>query len=199
MEGQKSRVEPIKSLNSEMCQLTGLDEQTRKDFKAMRDLAVHTRKSPMQRAAELRKFIKYMHGKTKTSGIKGEKSVEFMKSWDLSIGENPDDPQLFDVVGRELKPEPLIMNRPTDRIPVEIPGSREGDWDRTVKEWHMLDSKHLKYWVFVCTERDHDIASRFFNHLKEQGKRIGFRIENPEVMTAAYDRKDSFIQEHGHK
>jgi aubergine-like protein len=175
-----------------MCQLTGLDEQTRKDFKAMRDLAVHTRKSPMQRAAELRKFISYMHGKTKTSGIKGEKSVKFMDSWNLKIGDS-DDPQLFDIKGRELKPEPLIMNDPHKRTPVEIPGSREGDWDRTVKEWHMLDSKHLKYWVFVCTERDKGLASKFFNHLKDQGQRIGFQIENPEVMTADADRKDHFI------
>ena len=83
-----------------MCQLTGLDEQTRKDFKAMRDLAVHTRKSPLQRAAELRKFIQYMHGKTRTSGIKGEKSVQFMKSWDLQIGEDSDNPQLFDIKGK---------------------------------------------------------------------------------------------------
>ena len=32
----------------EICQITGLDEKTRKDFAVMRDLAVHTRKSPIQ-------------------------------------------------------------------------------------------------------------------------------------------------------
>ena len=96
--------------------------------------------------------------------------------------------------GRELRAEPLIMNDPRRLQPVEIPGSREGDWDRTVKEWHMLDSKHLKYWTFITTQRDQDIAARFFNNLKEQARRIGFTIENPEVITADHDRKDSFIK-----
>ena len=64
-------------------------------FSAMRDLAVHTRKSPMQRAKELRKFINYMHGKTRTSGVNGAKSREFMEKWDLQIGEEEGDTEVF--------------------------------------------------------------------------------------------------------
>ena len=124
----------------EFCNLTGLDEKTRKDFAVMRDLAVHTRKSPMQRANELKKFINYMHGRGEcTPSMNPQASVEYMKKWRLTIDENKSQTELFNVEGRELPPEPLIM-RNGQNIDVdgrgkvyEITGSREGDWDRTAK------------------------------------------------------------------
>lgn len=124
----------------EFCNLTGLDEKTRKDFAVMRDLAVHTRKSPMQRANELKKFINYMHGRGEcTPSMNPQASVEYMKKWRLTIDENKSQTELFNVEGRELPPEPLIM-RNGQNVDVdgrgkvyEITGSREGDWDRTAK------------------------------------------------------------------
>ena len=71
----------------EICQITGLDEKTRKDFAVMRDLAVHTRKSPIQRAAEVRKFINYLNGRDSTAGMDTAASKQYMEKWGLTIGD----------------------------------------------------------------------------------------------------------------
>ena len=83
----------------------------------MRDLAVHTRKSPMQRANELCKFIKYLNGtapEMEQLGMNREETVNYMGKWGLKIGTDQDrnNPELFDMKGRLLDPEPLIMRNP---------------------------------------------------------------------------------------
>ena len=115
----------------------------------MRDLAVHTRKSPMQRANELCKFIKYLNGtapEMEQLGMNREETVNYMGKWGLKIGTDQDrnNPELFDMKGRLLDPEPLIMRNPAQYDengkgqPYEITGSREGDWDKTAKGMNLI-------------------------------------------------------------
>ena len=52
----------------------------------------------------------------------------------------------------------------------------------------------MKNWVFVCTQPHWQEAATFFNHLKEQGARVGCPIEPPVVETIESDRKDFFVR-----
>ena len=115
--------------------------------------------------------------------------------------------------GRELPPEPLIFRNPNaigenglGKV-VELTGSKEGDWDKTAKEFNLLDGKTLdaQCWIFVCTERDRPQvlrdfrfdfyfqASTFYNHLKEQANRIGAKFGPPVLKTIPCDMKSYFI------
>ena len=46
----------------------------------------------------------------------------------------------------------------------------------------------------MCTQNHYQEGATFFNHLKEQAKRVGFNIEPPEVITIESDRKDFFVR-----
>ena len=52
----------------------------------------------------------------------------------------------------------------------------------------------MKHWVFVCTQQHWQEAATFFNHLKEQGARVGCPIDPPVVETIESDRKDFFVR-----
>ena len=52
----------------------------------------------------------------------------------------------------------------------------------------------MKNWVFVCTQQHWQEAATFFNHLKEQGARVGCPIDPPVVETIESDRKDFFVR-----
>jgi len=182
----------------EICQITGLDEKTRKDFAVMRDLAVHTRKSPVQRSVELRKFIAYLNGADSTAGMDTAASKATLAKWGLKVGDETS-PDLLQMEGRELPPEPLIMRNPNaigddgkGKV-VELTGSKEGDWDKTAKEFNLLDGKPLNHWIFICTDRDFSQASTFFSHLKEQAKRIGADFAPPTVKKIPSDNKSYFV------
>lgn len=120
--------------------------------------------------------------------------------------QNPgNEEELFQVRGRELPPEELIMKCRGTGVLKTLQGSKEGDWDRTIKDWHMIETGSLENWGFVCTRRDQKRGSQFFSHLKDQGSKIGFRIEAPLVHVAETDRKDdinnaiaSIFQNHYH-
>ena len=63
-----------------------------------------------------------------------------------------------------------------------------------MQEFNLLDVKSLRNWVFVCTQNHFQEGATFFNHLKEQGNRVGCAIEPPEVITIESDRKDFFVR-----
>ena len=121
-------------------------------------------------------------------------SAAYMDRWGMMIGNSDQNPQneeeLFQVRGRELPPEELIMKCRGTGVLKTLQGSKEGDWDRTIKDWHMIETGALENWGFVCTRRDQKRGAQFFSHLKDQAAKIGFRIEEPLVNVAETDRKD---------
>lgn len=121
-------------------------------------------------------------------------SAAYMDRWGMMIGNSDQNPEneeeLFQVRGRELPPEELIMKCRGTGVLKTLQGSKEGDWDRTIKDWHMIETGALENWGFVCTRRDQKRGAQFFSHLKDQAAKIGFRIEEPLVNVAETDRKD---------
>ena len=88
-----------------------------------------------------------------------QESKSYLDKWGLTIGAD-EKPDLLKMQGRELPPEPLIMRNPNNigdnglgKV-VELTGSKEGDWDKTAKEFNLLDGKTLEHWIFICTQRD---------------------------------------------
>ena len=56
-EGRVEKVEDIICLIPELCCITGLTEDIRKDFRVMKELANHTRCTPAQRYESLQRFM----------------------------------------------------------------------------------------------------------------------------------------------
>nr|XP_060467758.1 piwi-like protein 3 [Panthera onca] len=81
--------EPI-MLVPELCYLTGLTDEMRKDYRVMRDLAMHTRLDPEKRQHELRRFMNIVQ--------KNKSAQRELQLWDLKF-----DPNFVSFSGRIMK------------------------------------------------------------------------------------------------
>lgn len=79
-EGRLEKVEDIICLIPELCCITGLTEDIRKDFRIMKELANHTRCTPAQRYESLKRFISLVRD---TPGVS-----RHLTNWGLEIDDD---------------------------------------------------------------------------------------------------------------
>ncbi|XP_066110565.1 LOW QUALITY PROTEIN: piwi-like protein 3 [Saccopteryx bilineata] len=91
---QDTSREPI-LLVPELCYLTGLTDKMHKDYRVMRELALHTRLNPGKRQQELQKFMNAVQ--------KNENVQKELQLWDFRF-----DTKLLSFSGRILKEEVLV-------------------------------------------------------------------------------------------
>jgi len=148
----------------ELCNMTGLSDAQRADFRLMQEVAVYTRQEPKTKYAALMNFAKRI---TDTPEV-----AAMLKEWDLQFSNN-----LVDVAGRQLPPEE-ILGCGTNTSYKES----NADWGNCFRNWKCYSSKGLTKWVIVVPKRDRDAANELNNCLAKIFPGIGMTVKPPKIV-----------------
>lgn len=157
------------ALVPELCQLTGLTDAMRADFRLMKDLAqiVHTNAD-----AKIRE-IKHLMEHFK----KNAKCVEKQKLWHLKFVENP-----AQLSGFKYTPGNLQMGAGSSGTPMSIDIERNArELDRKI-QGKMFTQPALKTWGIFHGDRDSQIANQFKSTMKQCLDQCGYPPSEPNMV-----------------
>ncbi|XP_053676934.1 protein argonaute-3 [Anopheles nili] len=174
--GKAEPQEMLICLIPEICYLTGLTDEMRKDYKVMRDIATYTRISPNQRLLAMEKFCENVNNNEKTRSL--------LASW-----------------GLELKTKAIIMDgRQLPHENIRSGGGVEGsagpgaDFNRQVTNNPMLEVVHIRHWTLVYTQRDEKYAMSFTDCVKRSSRMLGIDIAQPTIEIIPQDSTNLYVQ-----
>jgi len=147
----------------EACNMTGLDDGQRADFKLMAEVAKTTRTAPPERVAALQRF---------SQRLKGLKEVDDeLAKWDLKFG------NVCQFKGRTLPPETLISG----------PKSKKTSYKEDNAEWNgMFRNPYQLYgptscakWAVLYNKRDQESVQSFLKMLSSSASKMGYNLTPP--------------------
>lgn len=162
---QRSGVSGPIMLVPELCRLTGITNDMRKDFNLMRAISDHTRIGADKRIERLQKF------NTRLQETKESKDV--FKYWNTEL-----DRRLVEVPARTLPQENIIFRIDTPGIPA---GS-EADWSSAFRNNRMYKSVPLNNWFVVCPRGQEGLINDFLGCMVTAAKGVGFIISHPQTV-----------------
>ncbi|KAI8521140.1 Piwi-like protein 2 [Branchiostoma belcheri] len=139
----------------ELCWLTGLTDNMRQDFRVMKDIAVHTRVTPMQRDLAMRKFIRNVES--------NPAAKQEMSKWGLYL-----DTDLLRTNARQLPGEKIIVRNRSFQC------NMEADFGREVTKEPVLVPVDLQCWMVLFFSRDESKASNFCHAFLVLAARSGY-------------------------
>uniref|UniRef100_T1IRX1 Uncharacterized protein n=1 Tax=Strigamia maritima TaxID=126957 RepID=T1IRX1_STRMM len=170
----------IRYLVPEFCVMTGLDDEKRADFNAMRELANHTRVPPDGRVAKLTHFMKRINTDPRV--------IEDMKNWCFKFSDN-----LVSINGRNLGCENIIMTADPSSNGFGY-NIKEADWSREIRGARLLEPVGLQHWVLIHTGRDQAIANDFVSTFERVCRPMGMLFPRPTIGICQDDRTGTFSQ-----
>ncbi|KAJ8714986.1 hypothetical protein PYW08_004967 [Mythimna loreyi] len=175
MPGQEKPTDFMICLIPELCQLTGLTDDQRSNFRLMKDVATYTKITPNQRHAAFKKYIEtVMSNETAKSRLAG---------WGLSIA-----PETINLTARTLQPEMLYFGNN-----VKVPGKPNADWNGEVTRQHVMQAMDIMKWVILYTDRDKQVAQSFLDTVKRSCRPMGINVAEPDMIRLPNDRTDSYV------
>lgn len=177
--GTGNRVEREIHLVPEVCFMTGLTDQMRKNFNVMRDLAQHTKQDPNQKESTLRGFKDTINASPEAS--------EYLRNWNLEMA-----PVLLDVEGRKLPPEQIICNPQTCKtFPCD---PKKESFDNITRKKFVITSADIKDdYLIICTSKDKANATTFIDTCVRVGPACGINIGRGRVVEVRTDNARDFI------
>uniref|UniRef100_A0A8C9JL02 Piwi like RNA-mediated silencing 3 n=1 Tax=Panthera tigris altaica TaxID=74533 RepID=A0A8C9JL02_PANTA len=150
--------EPI-MLVPELCYLTGLTDEMRKDYRVMRDLAMHTRLDPEKRQHELRRFMNIV-----------QNAQRELQLWDLKF-----DPNFVSFSGRIMKEVRILQ------------GSRavrpfQSDWSKETRSGPLLNVKSLDHWLVLYPRRNYGAALSLLQSLRKVTPTMGIAMRDAKML-----------------
>lgn len=149
----------------ELCLLTGLDDDMRRNFNLMRELARHTHLEPNSYLSRIRSLP------TNITGT--ETCVQVLRDWGINLSAEP-----VKVMGRMLPSEQIKVGNDVLVKP------NNGDWTdalnpaRTRNKFYT--SANLKKWALVCEKSDTTAAKDFVKVLQRSVGSLGLNIADPQ-------------------
>ncbi|XP_026756481.2 piwi-like protein Ago3 [Galleria mellonella] len=175
MPGSEAPTDFMICLVPELCQLTGLTDDQRSNFRLMKDVATYTRITPNQRHAAFKKFIQNV--------LANETAKQRLSGWGLSIAK-----ETINITARTLPPEPLYFGNN-----VKIPGKPNADWNGDVTRNGVMQAIDMINWALLFTDRDKQITTDFVEVLKRSCRPMGINVHNPEMVRLPNDRTDTYV------
>lgn len=157
----------------EFCYLTGLTDELRQDFRVMKDLASHTRVTPEQRVATMRKFINAVNG--------NPEAKKELDNWGLSFADNT-----IDIDGRLAQQEKIIFGGNFTCM-----AGPQADWGRDATRNKVLTAVDLRNWTVLFSKRDAGRASEFINMMQTCCRQMGIQCNKPTCCELHDDRVDT--------
>ncbi|XP_078658724.1 piwi-like protein 1 isoform X1 [Branchiostoma floridae x Branchiostoma belcheri] len=159
----------------ELCWLTGLTDNMRQDFRVMKDIAVHTRVTPMQRDLAMRKFIRNVES--------NPAAKQEMSKWGLYL-----DTDLLRTNARQLPGEKIIVRNRSFQC------NMEADFGREVTKEPVLVPVDLQCWMVLFFSRDESKANDFITMMKKVCPSLGIRVNNPLQFRLENDRTETYLR-----
>ncbi|NP_001098067.2 piwi-like protein Ago3 isoform X1 [Bombyx mori] len=175
MPGSDTPTDFMICLIPELCQLTGLTDDQRSNFRLMKDVATYTRITPNQRHAAFKKYIE--------SVMKNETAKSRLAGWGLSIA-----PETVNLTARTLPPETLYFG---DNV--RVPGKPNAEWNSEVTKHSVMQAVDIMRWVLLFTQRDKQVAMDFLSTLKRNCRPMGIMVSDAELVPLANDRTDTYV------
>ncbi|XP_065911077.1 piwi-like protein 2 isoform X2 [Dysidea avara] len=172
---QAQEQDQVICLIPELCCMTGLTDVARADFRVMKDIASHTRLSPMEREACFKKFVENVNSTPKAR--------EELSNWGLKLDMN-----VMEATGRCLNQEKIFF-----RDTSVMSGGR-ADWGRDSVTNVLISTISLQSWLLVFTKRDQSKALDFLHSLKRITNSMGIRVSDPNVVELPDDRIDTYLR-----
>ncbi|CAK7313956.1 Piwi-like protein 1 [Vulpes lagopus] len=142
----------------------GLSDKMRKDYRVMRDLALHMRLDPERRQHELRKLM---------NTIQTNREVQReLQLWDLKFDTN-----FVSFSGRILKEVRIFQGRRAfDSHP------QFADWSRETRSGPLLNVKSLDHWLILYPTRNYGAASSLVQSLRKVTPTMGIAMREAKML-----------------
>ena len=160
----------------ELATVTGMTDEIRSDFRAMRDIASHTRIKPQIRFDKFCTFLRNVDADPTAKRILGD--------WGLSLDSKP-----LELTARILPKENIQFGG--GKI---VPVNDRADWSRDATGSKLFGSINIAKWVFIYTRRDAPEASRLVKMLQEVTRFMGFNFADPEMVEIPDDTLTKYAQ-----
>ena len=116
----------------ELCNMTGLSDEQRANFKLMQDMGAFTRQDPVKRTQTLKKFSERLQTNPQVN--------EDMKAWNLALGKD-----LVSLRARILEPETILGSKnKTATYKMD-----NADWSSCFRNWSQFSVVNLQKWAVV--------------------------------------------------
>lgn len=148
----------------ELCVITGINDDMRKNFYIMKAIAEKTNLEPsvhVRRVTSLPQTI-----------LNNQSCVEILRNWGVNLSPNP-----VEVVGRVLANEKIFLKNEAAYV------AKHGDWTDALNplrsNHQFFSSAKLTRWALIYKKSDEKIARNFIGILKQSVKKLGFLIDDP--------------------
>ncbi|KAL4483007.1 hypothetical protein ABPG74_019033 [Tetrahymena malaccensis] len=135
----------------EICNMTGMSDDQRSNFQAMKDVSYHTKLSPKDRYQNSIKNCKFLSSKIKTSGIKIDEKSNLIEAIQLNV------PRITYGGNKSAYPE-------------------KGNFDMRAPA---LEKIEFKEWSILYNQKDEQKVDQFIDTLKKAGQTYGITINDP--------------------
>jgi aubergine-like protein len=164
----------------ELCQLTGLTDAMRADFRLMKDLAQITHTDAQRKVSECRNLFEVFRT--------NEKCKKKMEEWQLEFKEEP-----ACLEGYKFSPGNLIMgtkdNGQRNIFDIERTGR---EIDRKIQD-RMYTQPDLNMWAIFYSDRDQQVAKQFSQTMGQCLTQFGYKGSPPAMFPVANgNRADSW-------
>lgn len=143
----------------ELCTMTGITNDMRKDYSFMKDLAYWTKPSPAHRAAKMGDFLRRINSNSSVQ--------EEILPWQIEYNSN-----LVNIKAR-------ILNAPTLQMRDDQSAIKDGDFSRNMSTKRIVSKINLQRWAFVLQEEDQTIAYNLVGEIMRLKEKIGVLVSNP--------------------
>uniref|UniRef100_A0A182MUF5 Protein piwi n=1 Tax=Anopheles culicifacies TaxID=139723 RepID=A0A182MUF5_9DIPT len=167
----------LMALVPELCQMTGLTDSMRSDFKMMRAMADHTRLNPDRRIERLETFNRRLQ----TS----PESQEVLKVWQMEL-----DRRLVELPGRLLPQEMIFFSTTSNGVQA----GENADWTAHFRDNPMFATVRLSRWYLVVPGRCQREAGDFLNCMITAARGMRFEISNCEMVPMPDDNPGTYIR-----
>uniref|UniRef100_A0A182WDE0 Uncharacterized protein n=1 Tax=Anopheles minimus TaxID=112268 RepID=A0A182WDE0_9DIPT len=153
----------------ELCRLTGITEDMRRDFHLMRAIADHTRLGADKRIQRLERF---------NERLQGAASREVFQFWKTEL-----DRRLVEVPARTLRQEGIMFRMQGDGMPA----GPEADWGSAFQKNQMFKSIPLERWYVVCERGKETLVTDFLGCMQQASRTMQFKISPPRIVPVQND------------
>uniref|UniRef100_A0A4X1SML5 Piwi like RNA-mediated silencing 3 n=2 Tax=Sus scrofa TaxID=9823 RepID=A0A4X1SML5_PIG len=156
----------------ELCHLTGLTDDMRKDYGMMRDLSNHMRMNPKERQYKLLQLI---------DDLRRNKTVQKeLQDWNLELKT-----KFLALSGRTLREVRIHQGR-------RMFDNHNADWSKITRDVPLLRAISLDHWLIIYTKGDYGSALTLHQNLQQVTPKMGITLRNAKLLEAD-NTVESFI------
>ncbi|XP_050425877.1 piwi-like protein Ago3 [Adelges cooleyi] len=159
----------------ELCNMTGLTEAMKADFRLMKEIQRHVSITPDVRQAALVNFVKRVN--------EHEAASKKLKDWGLKFSSAP-----VKMHGPVYNKEVIILGNN-----IKKPIKDNMDWGNDVAKNAMFSIVNMNSWAILYIQKEEQVTYSFCNKLISSGRILGMNIEVPNKIKVSGNNPEHFI------